>query len=794
MTLLAGKLSPGPNISFFDDGPVMEDTGSTRAFNRLRAAVFRHTTTISGFVFDPELENTCFAVELLLNGWHAQLHRADLYSHPLATMGVLNAFHGFLFCLPEGLCLAEATAQVRIANTDLVLDQFKLDSASDGAPHEMVGPGEIKWYGGLRFGGWLTPRVDIPASLRGFIDEVAVIDIIAGGWALPEHGPTGRPAPAFDFHLPLHFADGHVRRLHVVNASGESLRGSPLPFVAYPDGLERFLENHAEAAPHALRGRWAEALMPQSLPFDWVDVWRKRFPYPPVADVSTPIAVILMGAFDVEASLKSLDQCQGDWIAAHITFVGGEGLFIKDQLLEFLSAEAASCEHVVFLRAGGRLEKEALQMLAQALEHYPNATFAYADVVVVDARSTRHPLALPVFDYERLIEQGYPVYLFALRRRELMTALSMIQGNLFDLLLNSCVDEDLPDKPVAVHVPGFLAECPVFDVDELNVALLEATRDHFKSKGSVTRVEAANGWILPSVHVSRMVARQRVSVLVSSRYHIKSLRMCLESLWAQQTRHELELILLNCISPKADGLDYLNDIEGRALKTIDFNSTASSIAMLHDGAAAASGDYLFFLDQHIELSDMNTIDELMSRQFRPGVGAVGLCVTWPGGTVREAGAILGPNFSCVPSGAGFAAHAYGFADMLASARECSALSGLPFLTRKDQYLEAGGLDHKTFPHVFAIPDYCLRQNRIGHRTLITPRVRAIAHNSENKDRLTSAEADANFTRELAAFRQRWGDDLMCDPYYNPCLSLDTAFSALAWPPRNMEARWRNEHG
>ena len=101
-----------------------EHDRSALALSRLRAAVFPHGTTISGFVFDPERDTTCFAVELLLNGWHAQLCRAELYNHQLADTGATNCFHGFLFCLPKDLSLSEKTAEIRITNNEIVLDQF----------------------------------------------------------------------------------------------------------------------------------------------------------------------------------------------------------------------------------------------------------------------------------------------------------------------------------------------------------------------------------------------------------------------------------------------------------------------------------------------------------------------------------------------------------------------------------------------------------------------------------------------------------------------------------------------
>jgi O-antigen biosynthesis protein len=46
-----------------------------------------------------------------------------------------------------------------------------------------------------------------------------------------------------------------------------------------------------------------------------------------------------------------------------------------------------------------------------------------------------------------------------------------------------------------------------------------------------------------------------------------------------------------------------------------------------------------------------------------------------------------------------------------------------------------------------------------------------------------------FERELQNLREKWGDVLAADPYYNPMLSRDPIpFSALAWPAASMQPR------
>ena len=89
---------------------------------------------------------------------------------------------------------------------------------------------------------------------------------------------TGRDvmaAPAFDLHLPLRFADGCAHFAQICDESGRELAGSPVAFVAFEDGLARFLGDRAEIDSEKPRGEIFDRLFPQSLPFSMFAQWRE---------------------------------------------------------------------------------------------------------------------------------------------------------------------------------------------------------------------------------------------------------------------------------------------------------------------------------------------------------------------------------------------------------------------------------------------------------------------------------------------------------------------------------------
>jgi O-antigen biosynthesis protein len=171
------------------------------------------------------------------------------------------------------------------------------------------------------------------------------------------------------------------------------------------------------------------------------------------------------------------------------------------------------------------------------------------------------------------------------------------------------------------------------------------------------------------------------------------------------------------------------------------------------------------------------------------VGAVGAMLVYPSGVIQHGGVVLGPNFA--------ATHAFndrmvgdpGYSDMLLVAHQCSAVTAACLLTRRADFLAVGGLDEIRFPINFNDVDYCLKLAAAGKRIVWTPYARLAHVESASRGRDAAPDRKHRFNRELMNLRNRWGEVLVDDPYYNPTLSLDPIpFSALAWPLRNMGPR------
>ena len=174
--------------------------------------------------------------------------------------------------------------------------------------------------------------------------------------------------------------------------------------------------------------------------------------------------VIMVGPGGVDETLASLENQSGaDWIAAAMGTEETPTGFQPDLMQSFLEAEGATCGYILYVLAGTVLAPNALQRIGYAFSKFEDAQAVYGDVDVRgDEEGSAWPLALPAFDYERMLEQGYCAHLFALRSPTAARCLAVGATDLYRLF-NAVRDDEHTSSDDIVHLPGSLGLLPVFD-------------------------------------------------------------------------------------------------------------------------------------------------------------------------------------------------------------------------------------------------------------------------------------------------------------------------------------------
>jgi GT2 family glycosyltransferase len=750
-------------------------------------------TAVGGHAYDRERPDRRLALELLIDGFPAALARADLFDPALAKDGRSDGCHGFLFALPPGALADARRLELRLANGDATL--ARLD-----APFVAAAPdndAEVRWFGGLRLNGWLGGSAG-GGRVRALVEGKPVAEAVADGWAHVGEGACARARRAFDLFLPDSLADGRVHHAQVIDEAGRELPGSPVFVIAFADGLAQFIRGRGELDSQRPRAEFFDRLMPQALPFSQAAQARLRtLPPLPETPLAAPVAVVLVGASGVEASIESLESQENcDWLAAAMDSRGGPAGFDPADLAAFLDADAGACEFVAFAPGGTLFQPAALATLAAALKDFPAAPWAYADFTLEGADGGEWPAALPAFDYERLLSQGAGALLFLARRGYVKAALAAGADSLFRLC-NFAFDarrapaprpggprQGFPLASTPAHVPGFLARLPRLDARAQTPALMRAAQAHFDARKVPARIDPAAGFAFPCIRLSRQPAPGKVSILIPTRDRLDLLRPCIDSLFATVDLAAHEIIVLDNDSSDPETLAWFEQMSARGLRVFRVGGAFNFARIVNAGAAVATGQFLLLLNNDVEALHKGWLEDMRGHMAEPDVGAVGAHLLWPSGVVQHGGVVLGPRYA--------AAHAFndrmdgdpGYADLLLASHECSSVTAACMLTDRALFNAVGGFDALSFPVNFNDVDYCLKLRAEGLRVVQSPHARLLHRESASRGKDEAPDKAARMDRELRNLRAAWGDVLVADPAYSPLLSLDPLpYSALAWPPR-----------
>jgi len=181
------------------------------------------------------------------------------------------------------------------------------------------------------------------------------------------------------------------------------------------------------------------------------------------------------------------------------------------------------------------------------------------------------------------------------------------------------------------------------------------------------------------------------------------------------------------------------------------------------GAEAASGEYLLFLNDDIEVMQPDWLDTLLEHVRRPEVGVVGPQLLYPDGKVQHAGMFL--------STSGVARHAFrfstadepGYFGLALTQRNVIAVTGACMLMRRSVYRALGGFEeaHQIINNDL---DFCLRAHNAGKLIVYTPYASLVHYEAASRDRLKDVF-------DLAQFEERWKAIFAVgDPYFSPRLT------------------------
>ena len=430
---------------------------------------------------------------------------------------------------------------------------------------------------------------------------------------------------------------------------------------------------------------------------------------------------------------------------------------------------AARGEFVGLLEGGDELAPDALFEVIELLQVHPEAGLIYSDVDEVDEKGERsNPHFKPGWSPDLLLSGDYISHLSVYRRSLLEEVGGFREGfdRDYDLVLRATerTGEIHHIPKVLYHRRAALLASGDGDHSRVREDARRSLSDALERRGLEGSVEDGH---LPDRFRVRLKIKgePKVSVIIPTRDNVAFLRRCLASIERKTTYRNYELLIIDNNSRYRQTLEYFDSLPHRVIPFREpFNySRINNFAVAH-----AEGEYVLLLNDDTEVISGGWLEAMLEHAQRPEVGAVGARLLYPDGRIQHAGVIVGVGSPWEPGVAMHSHHFYssdspGYAGALMTTTNYSAVTAACMLLRRSLFDEVGGLP-ENLPVQFNDVDLCLRIRERGYYIVYTPYAELYHHESVSRGHFSGDRTENLYMRE------RWGEVMDKDPYYNPNFS------------------------
>ncbi|MBQ7920109.1 MAG: glycosyltransferase [Lachnospiraceae bacterium] len=433
-------------------------------------------------------------------------------------------------------------------------------------------------------------------------------------------------------------------------------------------------------------------------------------------------------------------------------------------------------DFVVFTYSRGTLAKDAPALIREYMSRQKNVQIAYGDEDFIEDGKRVEPWYKPVWSPDLYQEFFYTGSVVVMRLPLLAKAgirlprLEKWDGISVAVIESVAGLRALVD-PVIALAGGFEKGCE-------SIGHLEAVLFHGEKIENVREFYGAR----MRSNLPKTSNAGKVSVVIPSKDNPEVLAVCLKSLEEQKG---IEIIVVdNGSSPEnREKYQVLLERHKYIYEPMEFDFSA----MCNLGAGQATGKYLLFLNDDMEMVKSGWLKYMKEKASLSYVGAVGLKLLYPDSDkIQHAGIVnlpVGPVHKCQ-----FASDSenYYFGRNKYN-HNCIAVTGACLLIDKEKYHEAGGL--KThLPVAYNDVELGFALYELGYQNVVINKYFAYHHESLSRgnDELSKEKLERLF-RERAKLYEMHPDLLGKDPYYPEGLSkdgLDSRFAPLYFSAGN----------
>jgi glycosyltransferase, family 2 len=458
--------------------------------------------------------------------------------------------------------------------------------------------------------------------------------------------------------------------------------------------------------------------------------------------------------------------------------------------------EIATGDYIALMDNDDLLPPHALAYMALAAHQHPQAGLIYSDEDKVTEDNVRQaPYFKCQFNYELFLSQNMISHFGVYRR----SVLEEIGG--FRVGYEGAQDWDLALRVIEkvgpeniVHVPRVLYHWRIFPgstalaLEEKDYALkaqIESITSHLQRIGKPdTQVYPAPG-IPGLLRIKHRLPDPLplVSIVIPTRDRVELLSMCVNSILEKTAYPHYQIVVVDNGSTDEKALAYLDSIaKDERVKVIRADIPFNYSALNNLGVAQTDGEYLVLMNNDIEITQTDWLEEMLAFACQPDIGCVGAQLWYPNNTLQHGGVVLGIGGVASHAHKGIPRGNFGYFGRASAHQMFSAVTAACLMIRKSTYQAVNGFD-ETLKVAYNDVDFCLKVRAQGLRNLYNPFASFIHHESASRGSDQEGSNQQRLAAEAAIMKQRWGALIADDPAYSPNLTLLGDDFSMAWPSR-----------
>ena len=505
------------------------------------------------------------------------------------------------------------------------------------------------------------------------------------------------------------------------------------------------------------------------------------------------VTLIIDPQNDTEGLRITLDSIAGQDYPAHSVVVMTDAPKVEDpqvlrlplqdnwagQLNEVLPL-LEGADWVYLLRAGDRLTKAALLILAERVAQVPGLMCVYSDEGGLNEEESGEPIFKPDFNLDLLRAYPYVGRALAFQRQ------GVIELGGFDARFGELAPHDVIwrlletagpqtiEHIAEVQVESRLAFAQWLSLPEVVEQNAPVVAAHLERIGRPHVIHKDQSPLINRVQYLHD-EQPLVSIIVSTKDQLAALERCVDSLLSKTAYPHYELLLVDKASESAEARAWfaaMADLGSDKLRVLRAPDADNEAASQNFAIREARGDYLVLFSPHAIVLQGDWLERLLDHAQRPEVGVVGPRILDTRGKVLYAGMVLGMDGIAGRPFINASANAGGYMQRMHLTQDWSVVSGNCLMVRRDVFEVVGELDNATFTQGLHDLDLCLRVGREGYLVVCTPEASVAL--AEPSAPVRSPESRQKLDDEQQAFYRRWLPTIARDPAYNPNLSLSEA--------------------